>query len=88
MYVYYAIPNTIESLLVRLQMSCMHHRDLLFGSIYDTFSNEDNLSKAVFLEHLCQYIQDNKLNAVRTVVAKDFIGRAYKFRSFSIKLFL
>ena len=49
------------------------YRDLLFGSIYDTFSGEDNLSKAVFLETLCQYIKDNKLQNIRTVVVKDFI---------------
>ena len=51
-------------------------RDLLFGSIYDTFSGEDNLSKAVFLEHLCEHIQLGKLRNIRTVVAKDFVGEA------------
>ena len=48
--------------------------DLLFGNIYDTFSCEDNLSKAVFLEYLCKYIKDNKIRTFRAVVAKDFIG--------------
>ena len=49
-------------------------RDILFGNIYDTFSGEDNLSKAVFLEMLCQYIRDHKLQNLRTVVVKDLIG--------------
>ena len=49
------------------------YRDLLFGNIYDTFSGEDNLSKAVFRETLCQYVKDGKLQNLRTVVVKDFI---------------
>ena len=49
--------------------------DLLFGGIYDTFSSEDNLSKAVFLEQLSRYIKDDKIRSVRTVVSKDFIGQ-------------
>ena len=49
-------------------------RDLLFGSIYDTFSGEDDLSKTVFLEHLYHIISSGKLSFLRTVVAKDFIG--------------
>ncbi len=49
-------------------------RDLLFGSIYDTFSGEDDLSKTVFLEYLCRIITGGKLTFLRTVVAKDFIG--------------
>ena len=53
-------------------LSCC--RDLLFGNIYDTFSGEDNLSKAVFLEQLCEYITDGKIRSMRTVVVKDFIG--------------
>ena len=51
------------------------HRDLLFGNIYDTFSSEDNLSKTVFLEHLCRIISAGKLSFLRTVIAKDFIGK-------------
>lgn len=47
--------------------------DLLFGTIYDTFSAEDDLSKAVFLEHLCTYITTSRLTFIRTVVSKDFI---------------
>jgi len=54
------------------------YRDLLFGNIYDTFSSEDNLSKAVFLEHLCRVITSGKLSFLRTVVAKDFIGKVFK----------
>jgi len=47
--------------------------DLLFGSIYDTFSGEDDMSKTVFLEHLCDHIQENRVHHLRTVVTKDFI---------------
>ena len=50
--------------------------ELLFTSIYDTFSNEDNLSKAVFLEHLCSYIIEGKIRHVRTLIVKDFIGES------------
>ncbi|KAL5471029.1 hypothetical protein EMCRGX_G029102 [Ephydatia muelleri] len=47
--------------------------DLLFGNIYDTFSGEDECSKAVFLETLYDYIQDGKVKSIRTAVAKDFV---------------
>jgi len=50
------------------------YRDLLFGTIYDTFSSEDNLSKTVFLEQLCNYITTSRLTTIRTVISKDFIG--------------
>lgn len=52
------------------------YRDLLFGSIYDTFSSEDTLSKTVFLEHLRHHITTSRLTTIRTVVTKDFIGES------------
>ncbi len=58
--------------------------DLLFGGIYDTFSSEDNLSKAVFLEQLSRYIKDDKIRSLRTVVSKDLIGQllSYMLRTY------
>ena len=32
------------------------------------------MSKIVFLEHLCDHIQENRVHHLRTVVTKDFIG--------------
>jgi hypothetical protein len=52
--------------------------ELLFTSIYDTFSSEDNLSKTVFLEHLCGYIVDGKIRHIRTLIVKDFIAHYSK----------
>ena len=52
-------------------------RDLLFGSIYDTFGSEDNLSKAVFLEQLCEHIQEKRVQHLRPLISKDFIGGYY-----------
>ena len=65
------IPSHVLNAHMFLHACC---RDLLFGNIYDTFSGEDNLSKAVFLEQLCEYIRDSKIHSMRTVVVKDFIG--------------
>lgn len=53
------------------------YSDLLFGSIYDTFSGEDDLSKTVFLEQLCDHISHSRLTNIRTVVTKDFIGKPH-----------
>lgn len=45
---------------LRAAISFSLDSDLLFGNIYDTFSGEDECSKAVFLETLYDYIQDGK----------------------------
>ena len=68
---------------------CIHtlFRDLLFGTIYDTFSSEDDLSKTVFLEYLKLYITNSRLTTIRTLVSKDFIGTADGVRlAYSIDL--
>ena len=61
-------------------------RDLLFGSIYDTFSGENNLSKAVFLEQLCVYIERGTVQELRTLVVKEFSGMRSLTRILQLKV--
>ena len=48
--------------------------ELLFTSVYDTFRSEDDLSRSVFLEHLCSFIIDGKIRHIRTLIVKDLIS--------------
>ena len=53
-------------------------RDILFGTIFDKFS-QDSIAKGVFLECLEPYILNDKLNSVTPIVMQDFVEH-YKNR--------